>query len=84
MAGSVTLSNSFFTDDFVWLTHIICASPHPTKKFLRTLLTRVPRLLCAGYLGSVEAGKEYDACELVKNYRGPTPTILIDQVGLAL
>ena len=33
-----------------------------------------------GYLGSVEAGKEYDATELVKNYSGPKPNILIDQV----
>lgn len=32
-----------------------------------------------GYLGSVEAGKEYDSTELVKKYKGPTPTILIDQ-----
>jgi len=32
-----------------------------------------------GYLGSVEAGKEYDASELVKNYSGPKPNILIDQ-----
>jgi len=32
-----------------------------------------------GYLGSVEAGKDYDATELVKNYSGPTPIILIDQ-----
>jgi len=32
-----------------------------------------------GYLGSVEAGKEYDATELVKKYKGPTPNILIDQ-----
>merc|ERR1712002_804924 len=32
-----------------------------------------------GYLGSVEAGKAYDATELVKTYNGPKPTILIDQ-----
>jgi len=32
-----------------------------------------------GYLGSVEAGKAYDATELVKSYSGPKPTILIDQ-----
>ena len=32
-----------------------------------------------GYLGSVEAGKDYDATELVKNYSGPKPSILIDQ-----
>jgi len=32
-----------------------------------------------GYLGSVEAGKAYDATELVKTYSGPKPTILIDQ-----
>jgi len=32
-----------------------------------------------GYLGSVEAGKAYDATELVKNYSGPKPKILIDQ-----
>jgi len=31
-----------------------------------------------GYLGSVAAGKEYDATELVKDYSGPKPTILID------
>jgi len=34
-----------------------------------------------GYLGSVEAGKEYDATELIKNYKGPKTPILID-VGL--
>jgi len=32
-----------------------------------------------GYLGSVGAGKEYDATELVKTYSGPKPHILIDQ-----
>ena len=32
-----------------------------------------------GYLGSVEAGKAYDSTELVKNYAGPKPCILIDQ-----
>jgi S-formylglutathione hydrolase len=32
-----------------------------------------------GYLGSVEAGKEYDATELVKKYQGPKLDILIDQ-----
>jgi len=32
-----------------------------------------------GYLGSVEAGKDYDATELVKKYSGPNPVILIDQ-----
>ena len=32
-----------------------------------------------GYLGSVEAGKAYDSTELVKNYSGPKPCILIDQ-----
>jgi len=32
-----------------------------------------------GYLGSVDAGKEYDATELVKNYQGPQVPILIDQ-----
>ena len=32
-----------------------------------------------GYLGSVEAGKAYDSTELVKNYTGPKPCILIDQ-----
>jgi len=31
-----------------------------------------------GYLGSLAAGKEYDATELVKNYSGPKPSILID------
>ena len=31
------------------------------------------------YLGSAEAGKAYDATELVKNYSGPKPKILIDQ-----
>jgi len=30
------------------------------------------------YLGSLAAGKAYDATELVKNYSGPTPSILID------
>ena len=32
-----------------------------------------------GYLGSVEAGKAYDATELVKKHSGPKPSILIDQ-----
>jgi len=32
-----------------------------------------------GYLGSVEAGKAYDATELMKNYQGPKAPILIDQ-----
>ena len=32
-----------------------------------------------GYLGSVEAGKAYDSTELMKNYSGPKPAILIDQ-----
>jgi len=31
-----------------------------------------------GYLGSLDAGKDYDATELVKNYSGPKPAILID------
>mmetsp|Transcript_17835 Transcript_17835/g.30256 ORF Transcript_17835/g.30256 Transcript_17835/m.30256 type:complete len:226 (+) Transcript_17835:1315-1992(+) len=31
------------------------------------------------YLGSVEAGKEYDAVELVKKYAGPKSPILVDQ-----
>jgi len=33
----------------------------------------------SGYLGSVDAGKAYDATELVKDYSGPKPCILIDQ-----
>ncbi|XP_023326261.1 alcohol dehydrogenase class-3 [Eurytemora carolleeae] len=33
----------------------------------------------SGYLGSVEDGKAYDATELIKTYKGPTPNILIDQ-----
>jgi len=32
-----------------------------------------------GYLGGVEAGKAYDATELVKSYEGPKVPILIDQ-----
>merc|ERR1712226_599994 len=32
-----------------------------------------------GYLGSAEAGKEYDATELVAKYKGPQVPILIDQ-----
>ena len=32
-----------------------------------------------GYLGSVEAGKSYDATELVLKYSGPKSPILIDQ-----
>jgi len=32
-----------------------------------------------GYLGGIEAGKEYDACELVKKYNGPKVPILVDQ-----
>ena len=35
-----------------------------------------------GYLGSVEAGKEYDATELISKYEGPKSPILIDQVSL--
>ena len=36
-----------------------------------------------GYLGSVEAGKEYDATELISKYEGPKyQAILIDQVIL--
>ena len=31
------------------------------------------------YLGSVEAGIEYDAVELLKIYKGPKTPILIDQ-----
>eukprot|EP00090_Calanus_glacialis_P022743 TRINITY_DN3503_c0_g1_i1.p1 TRINITY_DN3503_c0_g1~~TRINITY_DN3503_c0_g1_i1.p1 ORF type:complete len:586 (-),score=156.89 TRINITY_DN3503_c0_g1_i1:116-1624(-) len=31
-----------------------------------------------GYLGSLDAGKAYDATELVKSYSGPKPSILID------
>lgn len=34
----------------------------------------------SGYLGSVEAGKAYDATELVSAYSGPKTPILIDQV----
>ncbi len=36
--------------------------------------------LIQGYLGTVDAGKEYDATELVKKYQGPKVPILIDQV----
>lgn len=32
-----------------------------------------------GYLGSVENGREYDACELMKTYKGPEVKILVDQ-----
>ena len=32
-----------------------------------------------GYLGSVDAGKAYDACELMKTYDGPIVPILVDQ-----
>jgi len=32
-----------------------------------------------GYLGSVEAGKQYDAVELLKTYNGPKLPILVDQ-----
>ena len=35
--------------------------------------------LSQGYLGSVEAGKAYDATELMKTYSGPRVPILIDQ-----
>jgi S-formylglutathione hydrolase len=34
-----------------------------------------------GYLGSVEAGKAYDATELIGHYGGPRVPILIDQVN---
>jgi S-formylglutathione hydrolase len=30
-----------------------------------------------GYLGSVDAGKAYDSCELMKDYNGPHTPILI-------
>ena len=33
-----------------------------------------------GYLGSVEAGKAHDACELIKAYDGPPLKLLVDQV----
>ncbi len=36
-----------------------------------------------GYLGSVDAGKNYDATELVAKYSGPKAPILIDQVRQA-
>lgn len=32
-----------------------------------------------GYLGSVDAGKQYDSVELMKSYDGPSVPILIDQ-----
>ncbi len=32
-----------------------------------------------GYLGSIEAGKAHDACELVKGYSGPPLKLLVDQ-----
>ena len=32
-----------------------------------------------GYLGSVDAGKDYDATELIKDYSGPKQEILVDQ-----
>merc|ERR1719384_1655408 len=32
-----------------------------------------------GYLGSVDAGKEHDATELIGSYSGPKSVILIDQ-----
>ena len=35
-----------------------------------------------GYLGSIDAGKAYDATELIKTYDGPQAPILIDQVSL--
>lgn len=35
-----------------------------------------------GYLGSVEAGKTYDATELMAQYDGPKVPILIDQVSI--
>lgn len=31
------------------------------------------------YLGSVEAGKEYDSTELVSHYEGPKVPVLVDQ-----
>jgi len=34
-----------------------------------------------GYLGSVEAGKAHDACELIKTYSGPPISFLVDQGG---
>ena len=39
----------------------------------------VPTLL-QGYLGSVDAGKNYDATSLISTYNGPNVPILIDQV----
>ena len=32
-----------------------------------------------GYLGSVDAGKAYDACELLGSYQGPKIPVLVDQ-----
>lgn len=32
-----------------------------------------------GYLGSVDAGREWDACELLAGYEGPPLNILVDQ-----
>jgi len=32
-----------------------------------------------GYLGSVEAGSQYDATEIAKNYDGPERNVLLDQ-----
>ncbi|KAG8462259.1 hypothetical protein KFE25_012079 [Diacronema lutheri] len=37
------------------------------------------RAAFAAYLGSVEAGKAHDACELVRAYSGPRPPVLVDQ-----
>ena len=50
----------------------------------RSLLSTSPLIhtfKIIGYLGSVEAGKEYDATELISNYSGPKSVILIDQVS---
>ena len=43
-------------------------------------MTPVLYCLCLqGYLGSVESGKAYDACELLSTYSGPKIPILVDQ-----
>jgi len=45
---------------------------HPTK-------TPWGQVAFEGYLGSIEAGKDYDAVELIQKYQGPKTPILVDQ-----
>ena len=49
---------------------------------MKFVSSKVPNYNIIGYLGSVDAGKSFDATELVASYEGPKVPILIDQVRL--